>query len=419
MGLTILEKIVAKASGQARVGPGDLVVVDVDLAVMIDLSFQKTQRREVLKVFDPDRVVIVYDHLVPAPDQASAEAHAYGRGFARKFGITRLHDIGADQGISHALIAERSYALPGSVLVCSDSHTCASGAFNCAARGVGTPDLLVAITTGKAWFRLGETIRYDLAGQLRPGVSAKDVFLHLAGTYGHHANQNVEFGGPALAGLSIDARLTLATMCAELSVEFATFEADARLIEYVSARNPAPFHPQHPDADASYAARRTIDLGAIVPMIAMPDAVIRNTAPVGEAGEPIHQAFIGSCANGTLEDLAEAARVVKGRTVAPGVRFLVTPGTQRIFKAALEAGYIQTLTEAGAVVTPATCGPCFGGHMGVLGPGETCITASTRNFKGRMGDPTARIYMASPATVAASAMAGRIVGPAALDGARP
>jgi 3-isopropylmalate/(R)-2-methylmalate dehydratase large subunit len=196
-----------------------------------------------------------------------------------------------------------------------------------------------------------------------------------------------------------------------LSAEFATFECDDRLIDYVKARNPAPFAPQHPDPDADYAERRTVDLGAMRPLVALPDAVIRNSVAVDEvAGEKIDQAFIGSCANGTLEDLAEAARVVKGRRVAPGVRLLVTPSTQAVYAAALKAGYVATLVEAGAVVTSATCGACFGGHMGVLGPGETCITASTRNFKGRMGDPSARIFMASPATVAASALAGFIVG---------
>lgn len=409
MGMTIVEKIFARASGQALVAPGDLVVVEVDCAVMLDMSFHKHQRREVLKVHDPDRIVIAYDHMVPAPDKDSAEAHAYGREFARRFGIRRLHDVGPEQGVSHAIVADNAYALPGTVLVCSDSHTCASGAFNCAARGIGGPDLLAAITTGKTWYRVGETVRYDLAGALRPGVSAKDLFLYLAGTYGHHTNRNVEFGGPGLANLSIDARRTIAAMGAELSAEFATFECDERLVEYVKARNPAPFTPVAPDPDAAYADRRTIDLDRMEPLVALPDAVINNSVPVSQvAGEKIDQAYIGSCANGSLDDLAEAARVVKGRRVAPGVRLLVVPNTQRVYQAAVKAGYVETLVEAGAVVTSATCGACFGGHMGVLGPGETCITASTRNFKGRMGDPSARIFMASPATVAASAIAGCI-----------
>jgi len=409
MGMTIIEKILARASGAEKIAPGDLAVVDVDLCVLIDLSFSRGSWREVLKVHDPEKVVVVFDHDVPASNRDTAAMHVRGREFVRRFGIRRLHDVGPDQGISHVVVAENAYCLPGTVMACSDSHTCSAGALNCAARGLGAPDLLYALTTGKTWFRVGETVRYDLDGRLAEGVSTKDLFLHIAGAYGDHANQNVEFGGPALAYLSIDARRTLTTMGAELSAEFATFEPDQSLIDYVKARSPVPFEPQYPDPDASYAVRRRIDLSALPPMVALPDAVIRNTVPVERAaGEPIQQAFIGSCANGTLDDLAEAARVLKGRRVAPGVRLLVTPGSQRIAAAAAKAGYVQSLLEAGAVVTPATCGACYGGHMGVVGPDETCITASTRNFRGRMGDPTARIYMASPATVAASAIAGRI-----------
>jgi len=415
MGMTIIEKILARASGAATVAPGDLAVVDVDLTVMIDLSFSHSSWREVLKVHDPGKVAVVFDHEVPAANRESAAMQVRGRDFVRRFGITRFHDVGPDQGISHVVAAENAYCLPGTVMACSDSHTCSAGALNCVARGLGAPDLLYALTTGKTWFLVGETVRYDLAGRLAGCVSTKDLFLHIAQTYGDHANQNVEFGGPALAHLSIDARRTLTTMGAELSAEFATFEPDDVLIDYVKARNPAAFEAQYPDPDANYRRRETIDLASLEPLVALPDRVIRNAVPVDQvAGEKIDQAFIGSCANGTLDDLAEAARVVAGRRVAPGVRFLVTPGSQRIFAAAVKAGYVQTLSDAGAVVTPATCGACFGGHMGVLGPGETCITASTRNFKGRMGDATARIYMASPATVAASAVAGRIAHPGKL-----
>jgi len=416
MGMTIIEKILARACGAAKIAPGDLAVVDVDLCVLIDLSFSRGSWREVLKVHDPEKVVVVFDHDVPASNRDTAAMHVRGRDFVRRrFGIGRFHDVGPDQGISHVVVAENAYALPGTVMACSDSHTCSAGALNCAARGLGAPDLLYALTTGKTWFRVGETVRYDLGGRLAEGVSAKDLFLHIAGRYGDHANQNIEFGGAALPHLSIDARRTLTTMGAELSAEFATFEPDDVLIDYVKTRNPAPFEPQYPDPDATYRARHAIDLSTLPPMVALPDRVIRNTVPVGEAaGEPIHQAFIGSCANGTLDDLAEAARILKGRHVAPGVRLLVTPGSQRIAAAAAKAGFVQTLLEAGAVVTPATCGACYGGHMGVVGPGETCITASTRNFKGRMGDVTARIYMASPATVAASAVAGRIAHPASV-----
>src|ERR1044071_7920804 len=224
MGMTIVEKILARKSGAARIAPGDLAVVDVDLVVMIDLSFGQAAWREVLKVHDPEKVVVVFDHDVPASNRAAAAMHARGREFARRFGITRVHDVGPDQGISHVVVAENAYALPGTVMACSDSHTCCAGPLNCAARGLGAPDLLYALMTGKTWFRVGETVRYDLDGRLAAGVSTKDVFLHIAGAYGDHANQNVEFGGAALTHLSIDARRTLTTMGAELSAAFATFE---------------------------------------------------------------------------------------------------------------------------------------------------------------------------------------------------
>lgn len=418
MGMTIIEKILARASGAATVSPGDLVVVAVDTTVLLDTTFHPRFWRNIRKVHDPERIVVIYDHFVPAPDREAAQGQVTGREFVNRFGIRRFHDVGKEQGISHIIIGDRAYALPGSVLICPDSHSCAAGALNCAARGVGMPDTLYAATTGKAWFQLGETVRYDLVGALPHGVSPKDVFLHIAGEYGDHANLNVEFGGEGMSRLSLNARRTLATMGAELSAEFVTFEPDQLLLDYVRERSTAPFEAQYPDADARYAARREIRLDRMQPLIGLPDAVVHNTVELREvAGTPIDQAFVGSCANGTLDDLAEAARVVAGRTVAAGVRFIVTPGSQRVYETANRLGYIQTLMSAGAVVTPATCGACFGGHMGLLGPGETCITASTRNFKGRMGDPTARIFMASPATVAAAAIAGCITHPAEIEDA--
>jgi 3-isopropylmalate/(R)-2-methylmalate dehydratase large subunit len=411
MGMTMTEKILARAGGVAQVKPGDVAVVDVETAVLMDMTFLPEGWREVFKVKDPTKVAIIFDHLVPAPTVQAATAHRTGREFARKFGIERLHDVGADQGIAHAVVADKGYAVPGTVLVNGDSHTCAAGAFNCAARGVGGPDMLYAVTTGKAWFRVGETIRYDLVGKLRPGVSAKDIFLTIAGVHGAHVNQNVEYGGPGMASMSINARRTLATMGTELSAEFVIFEPDDLLADYITARNPAASQlPTSPDADAHYHERRQLDLDQIEALVALPDAVVNNSVKIGAvAGQKIDQAFIGSCANGTLDDLEVAAKVVKGRQVARGVRLIITPGTQAVYRAALKAGYIETLIDAGAVVTPATCGACIGGHMGVLAADEVCITASTRNFKGRMGDPSSRVFMASPATVAASALAGTIV----------
>lgn len=412
MGMTAIEKILARNGDRKVVRPGDIVTVRVETSILFDNNLMDSVWREILEVQDPGKIVVVLDHRAPAQHVLSAKAHKRGREFARKFGIERFHDIGRDQGISHALVADHGYGLPGTVLLCSDSHTCSAGVFNVAARGVGSPDITYAICKGETWFRVGETIRYDLEGALPPGVFTKDLFLYMAGKYGDHATLNIEFGGSALPGLSMNARRTITTMGAELSVEFATFEPDAIMIDYVRARTDKPFEPQWPDADARYLDRRTLRLDELEPLVALPDTVLNNSRTVGDvAGTPVDQAFIGSCANGTLDDLEIAARVLDGRRVSRSTRLIVTPATQGIYREAMRRGYIQAIMEAGGVVTNATCGACGGGSMGVVGPGETCITASTRNFKGRMGDPSARIFMASPATVAASAIAGRIASP--------
>jgi 3-isopropylmalate/(R)-2-methylmalate dehydratase large subunit len=412
MGMTIAEKILAAKGGQAKVVPGDIVTVGVDTVILFDNNFMPNNWRDILEVSDPDRILVTFDHRVPAPTQQAAAAQRTGRAFVKRFGIKRFHDIGYDQGISHQLVADHGYALPGSVLLCSDSHTCSAGVFNCLARGVGGPDIIYAAIKGHTWFRCGETVRYELHGKLPPAVTAKDAFLQIAGVHGDHATMNVEYGGPGVAGLSINARKTLATMSAELSAEFATFEADAALIAWVKARNPAPFEIVRPDADANYLAVRKMDLSSLEPLIALPDSVVNNSQPVAAAaGTAIDQAYIGSCANGTLDDLELAASVVRGRRAARGVRFIVTPASQTVYRDAVASGAIQTLLEAGAMIAPPTCGACGGGHMGVLGPEETCITSTTRNFKGRMGDPSSRVFMASPATVAASALTGVITDP--------
>ena len=412
MGMTLTEKILARKTGQARVSPGDLVTVEVDTVVFVDTMFVPTRWRKIKRLDHPERVVVVLDHRAPVPDKQGAATHQTARAFARQFGIKRLHDIGYDQGISHQLVADFAYALPGTLLVCSDSHTGSAGVFNCLARGVGVPDVVYAATQGETWFIVGETIRYELEGRLARGVTMKDAFLQIAGSYGDHTNANVEYGGPALAHLSINARKTLTTMSTELSADFAIFDPDEIMVEWLRARTDADFECIHPDADAGYKAVRRIDLSSLQPLVAFPDSVIENSHPVAAAaGTPIDQAFVGSCANGTLEDLALAAEVVRGKRVSPHVRFIVTPASQAVYRAASEAGIVTTLVNAGAVVTNSTCGACGGTHMGVLGANETCITASTRNFKGRMGDVTARIFMASPATVAASAIRGVITDP--------
>jgi 3-isopropylmalate/(R)-2-methylmalate dehydratase large subunit len=413
MGMTIAEKILAKKGGQAKVVPGDVVTVEVDTVILFDNNFMPSIWREILKLHDPSRIVVTLDHRVPAPNQQAAAAHATCRAFVKRFGIKRFHDIGHDQGIGHQLVADHGYALPGSVLVCSDSHTCSAGVFNCLARGVGAPDVMYAATKGTTWYRCGETVRYELTGKLPNAVTAKDAFLQIAGVHGAHATQNVEYGGPGLASLSINARKTLTTMSAELSAEFATFEADEAMLAWIRERNPsAKLEPVHPDKDAKYLAVRKVDLGSLEPLVALPDTVVNNSHPVkAAAGTRIDQAYLGSCANGTLDDLELAARVVKGRRVAAGTRFIVTPASSMVYRDAVRSGAIQALVDAGAMIAPPTCGACGGGHMGVLSDNEVCITSSTRNFKGRMGEPSSRVYMGSPATVAASAIRGVITDP--------
>ena len=411
-GMTIAEKILARKSGQARVRPGDLVTVDVDTVIFVDTNFVASRWRDIIKLDHPERIVVVLDHRAPAATRNCAAMHQTARAFVKKFGIKRFHDVGYDQGISHQLVADHAYALPGSVILCSDSHTGSAGVFNCLARGVGLPDVVYSATMGETWFLVGETIRYELEGKLPHAVTMKDAFLQIAGQYGEHANTNVEYGGSGLAGLSMSARKTLSTMSTELSADFAIFEPDEVMVDWIRQRTDAGFERYFPDADAKYLAVRTVDLSTLEPLVAFPDSVVSNSQPVGAAvGTPIDQAFVGSCANGTIDDLRLVADVVRGRRVDPRVRFIVTPGSQNVYREASAAGIISTIVEAGGVVTAATCGACCGGHAGVLGANETCITASTRNFKGRMGEMSARIFMGSPATVAASALRGCITDP--------
>jgi 3-isopropylmalate/(R)-2-methylmalate dehydratase large subunit len=416
MGMTMIEKILARGSGQDHVTPGDIVICEVDKAIQIDGPFNLTEPVP-SRVWDPDRIAVVLDHAVPAPSIADADGQRAARQFAAKHGISKFYDIG-NHGIVHQVVLEEGLAVPGQILTCTDSHTCASGAVNCAARGLGRLEMLQVLCTGRTWYRVCPTIRYELVGELPPGAYGKDVFLTIAGRYGEHSNKNVEFGGPGLAALGLDDRSTIATMFAEVSAEFTTFPADQLVLDFLSGRCREPFEPVTSDADASYADVRQVDLAAVVPYVAKPDYVPHNTVPVTELEDVrVDQAFVGSCANGKLEDIRIAAEVVRGKKVHPGVRFLVTPASQKVYLQAVRLGYVEALVEAGAVVTNSTCGACFGYHMGVVGAGETCVTSSTRNFKGRMGSPEARVFMASSATVAASAIAGRIVDPRPFLGA--
>ena len=386
---------------------------------MLDLQFAGGPAP--LRIHDPARISIVLDHAAPAPTVLDATSHQRARRFAAEFGIADLFDVGR-QGISHQLVLEHALALPGQVMACADSHTCASGVLNCAARGLGHLEILQIVCTGQTWYRVPETVLVEFAGAKPPGISGKDVFLAMAAA----ARQR---GGPGDRVLAPQPRPALDRRAVHHRHDVRRAERRVRRLpgRRRAARLPrhthdAAVHPgRSPMPAPRYAAHHVIDLSAVTPRVATPGAVPGNTVAIDELPEPvpIDQAFIGSCANGKLSDLADAARVLTGRRVHDGVRLLVTPASQDVYLQAVKLGYVTTLVEAGAVVTSSTCGACYGGHMGLLAPGEVCITSSTRNFRGRMGADTAQIYLGGSATVAASAVTGVITDPRPFLAAAP
>ncbi|MCU1658605.1 MAG: 3-isopropylmalate dehydratase large subunit [Pseudonocardiales bacterium] len=411
--MTMIENLLARKAGLAQVSVGDTVTVEVDMCVMIDLQFA-TLWLAPTRIHDPDKVAVIMDHAVPAPTLKDAEGGPRARAFVADFGVKRFFDVGR-HGICHQVIAENGLARPGEVLACTDSHTCAGGAYNTAARGLGPAEVYSILCTGATWFQIAPTIRYEFEGTRPDPVSGKDIFLYIANEYGDATNHNLEFGGPGLGSIPMNDRRTIATQGAEISADFSTFGVDDVLREFLTERGISDYVAANADPDASYVDVRHVDLSALEPYVARPGTVSRNGSPVSVVERrKIDQAFIGSCANGQLDDLRIAAEILRGRTVADGVRLLVTPASQTVYRDAMRLGYLQDIADAGGVVTNSTCGACFGYHMGVIGPGEVCITSSTRNFKGRMGSTDAEIYMASPATVAASAIAGVIADPTSL-----
>ncbi|HET6949546.1 MAG TPA: aconitase/3-isopropylmalate dehydratase large subunit family protein [Acidimicrobiales bacterium] len=413
--MTAVEKILARHAGVAQVAPGDVVATEVDTVVLLDMNFLagNALNPPIVKTDRPERIVVVFDHLAIPKDEASADALRRGREFVEQWGIERFHDIGRDQGIVHQLVGEHGYVRPGELLVCTDSHTCSGGAYNAGARGIGPLDVVHAACTGRTWWQCGPTVRYRLEGTPGPAVAPKDVFLHIAAVYGDHAMQNLELTGSTVDAWTVDERRAFATMCAELGAEFPIFPCDDVLRRHFEGLGITDVEPVVADPGATYLDTRAIDVPAIEPMVAKPHTVINNSVPIASLEEPVrvHQCFIGSCANGTLDDLRIAAETVRGGTVSPTTRFVITPGSQRVYREAVAAGYVSTLLEAGAVITNSGCGACAGQGMGILAPGETAITSSTRNFQGRMGSPTSNVFIGSSASVAASALTGVITDP--------
>ena len=414
MGMTMTEKILAAHAGRRSVAPGDIVECKVDWAVVHDIFFSvdgNFDYKKVRKLGFPEKSVILFDHAVPAPTAKDAAGMVSARSFAEKHGIRNMFDVGR-HGVIHQLLAEEGFDRPGVLIAGGDSHTCAAGAFNCAARGLGPADIVFIMCKGCNWYQVSQTLLYRFSGALPGRVMGKDLFLYIAGVYGDATNMNVEFGGDGLASLPIHERQSIATMCAEINAEFAVFPFDEVLEADLTARGIRDYKPVAPDADAAYARVCDIDLSEIEPYIALPHSIPGNCVPLRERrGLPVQQALLGSCSNGRLEDIALAAEMIKGKKVAPGTRFIVTPASQRIWLDALRAGYLETLVEANAVVTNPSCGACYGGHLGLLGPGERCLSTTTRNFKGRMGSAEAEVMLASPASVTAAAITGILTDP--------
>lgn len=416
MAMTMTQKILAAHAGLPEVKAGQLIMADIDLVLGNDITtpvavneFRKTGFDQ---VFDKQKIAIVPDHFTPNKDIKAAEQCRLIREFAHEMEIEHYFEVG-EMGIEHALIPEQGLAVPGDVIIGADSHTCTYGALGTFATGIGSTDMAAAMATGKAWFKVPAAIKFNLTGKPGKWVSGKDIILHIIGMIGVDGAlyQSMEFVGDGLAHLSMDSRFTMANMAIEAGAKNGIFLVDDQTLAYVKEHSTKPYKVFEPDPDAEYTAEYTIDLSKIRPTVAFPH-LPENTRTIDEVGDvKIDQVVIGSCTNGRIEDIRVAASILKGRKVAKGVRVIVFPATQKIYLQALREGLIEQLVEAGAVVSTPTCGPCLGGHMGVLAKGERAIATTNRNFVGRMGHPESEVYLASPAVAAASALTGRITNP--------
>ena len=415
--MTLAEAIIARHAGQP-VTAGEFVEVPVDFVLANDitapLAIRAFRALGAERVFDPGRVAFVLDHFTPCKDVRSAEQCRVVREFARAQGIPHLFEEGRG-GIEHVLLPERGLVLPGEIVVGGDSHTCTYGGLGAFATGMGSTDIGYAMATGRTWLRVPRTIRVELQGQLPRWVTGKDLVLHLIGRVGTSGANwcAFEFGGEVRA-LPLDDRLTVANMAVEAGATAGLFPPDEEVLAYLRDRAAREYAPVYPESSGDYAKVIEVDLGALRPLVARPHSPA-NVVPVDELGEiPVDQVVIGSCTNGRWRDLLLAAEVLRGREVHPGVRCIVIPGSQELHLRAVREGLAEVFLSAGAVLSTPTCGPCLGGHMGVLAAGERCISTTNRNFRGRMGHPDGEVYLASPAVAAASAVLGRIASPEEL-----
>lgn len=415
MGMTMTEKILAAHAGLEKVEPGQLIRAQVDFLLANDITgpqaipeFEKIGR----PVFDADKIALIPDHFVPNKDIKSAEQAKVMREFARKHKITHYVEAGR-MGIEHVLLPEMGWVRPGEVIIGADSHTCTYGAIGAFATGVGGTDLGAAMATGDTWFKVPSSIRVELSGKPSEWVCGKDVILTLIGMIGVDGAryQALEFTGPGVAELTMTDRFTIANMAIEAGAKNGIFPVDEKTTEYLRVRTLHPYTVYTSDPDAVYERTIQIDLSALEPVVALPH-LPENVKPVSALPEiKIDQVVIGSCTNGRIDDMEQAAKIIGGKKIHPDVRAIIIPGTQEVYMEAIKRGFINQFVEAGAVVSTPTCGPCLGGYMGILAAGERCVSTTNRNFRGRMGHVDSEVYLASPVVAAASAVLGRIAGP--------
>ena len=416
MGMTMTQKILAAHAGKASVAAGELIEAKLDLVLGNDVTtpvaITEFENAGFTKVFDKDKIAIVLDHFTPCKDINAAKLSLQARTFAKKHNITNFFDVG-QMGIEHALLPEKGLIAAGECCIGADSHTCTYGALGAFSTGIGSTDMCAGMASGRAWFKVPAAIQFHLTGALQPWVSGKDVILHIIGMIGVDGAlyKSMEFTGPGVSSLSMDDRFTIANMAIEAGAKNGIFPVDEKTEAYMTGRVSRPWTAYEPDPDAEYEKTIEIDLSAIEPTVSLPH-LPSNTKTVKEvAGMDIQQCVIGSCTNGRISDLRVAAKVMEGRKVADGVRCIVIPATQDVYMQALKEGLIETFITAGAVVSTPTCGPCLGGHLGVLYAGERAISTTNRNFVGRMGHVKSEVVLSSPAVAAASAVKGTICTP--------
>jgi 3-isopropylmalate/(R)-2-methylmalate dehydratase large subunit len=419
MGMTITEKILAKHAGKEKVVPGELINAKIDVVMCHDITttpaIDMAEKAGMDRVFDPDKIVITPDHFVPNKDIKSADMVARIRKWAQKHKIKNFYDIGR-HGVCHAILPEQGFVLPGITIIAGDSHTCTHGALGAFATGVGSTDVAAAIYSGKLWFKVPESMKFVINGKLAKGVYSKDIILTIIRDIGVDGAlyKAMEFSGSTINELSVEARMTITNMAIEAGGKNGIIEPDEKTEEYVKERAKEKYTIFRSDKDAKYSSVKKYDASKFEPVVAFPDLPSNGkTMPEIKKMKPIHvdQAYLGSCTNGRIEDLRIAANILKGHKVKEGTRMIVVPATTDIYKQALKEGLIEIFMEAGAAVSTPTCGACLGGHMGILAKGEVCVSSTNRNFVGRMGHPESKVYLASPAIVAASAIEGIIADP--------